>query len=93
MISPTRKERILRWFAHPLAAKTYDNLCHNNEHWSVGPNRVFSKDHKTIVEFKPGLKDFMLIQPFRNKFGFFGSLLFKSVVTRIRLSHIATKLK
>jgi hypothetical protein len=93
MIKPTRKERVLRWLAHPIAAAAYDTLCKHNELWSVGANRLFTKDHKTIIEFGPKLTNFTFIQPFRNRFGFFGSLLFRSVVTRIRLSHIATKLK
>lgn len=93
MIKPTRKERVLRFFAHPLAQSTFDILCNHNEDWQVGPNRVFTRSHQTVIEFDPGLKNFRLVQPFRNRLGFFGSLLFRSVVTRIRLNHLTTKSK
>jgi hypothetical protein len=92
MIKPTLWEELMYFFAAGIACNVYETVCENNEDWELTSYQLRQKERAVIVEFNKSLTRFYVAKPWHRPCGFFGSLLLRSLVKRIRHSYLQRKL-
>ena len=92
MITKTLWERVLFHFSEATTCAIYLTVCEKNEEWELAPGELRAKNLSVVVEFNKSLTRFYLAKPWHRPCGLFGSLLFRSLVKRIRHTYLQRQL-